>query len=267
MRTKPLIHLIILAFFTIVLSQLACSLGSNVVVETVVVVVTPTEAEQHEGPVESEETPELVEPTELPVTETSLVEETPIETSMKELPVQVMDYYSGVPISYDEIDDFDESWAKIGWYQYWAIEDSPTDFVIRAKATWSSASETANWFQSGCGFVFHITDEDNHYLTYLGLDGKAYFQRVYRGESKILGSGYYGKVNIPEGNADLMLMVYGDRIYFYVDGKQVYKGFDSTMIGKLKDGDVALTLVSGTNKDYGTRCQMTDIELWGLSTP
>ena len=32
----------------------------------------------------------------------------------------------------------------------------------------------------------------------------------------------------------------------------------------LEEGELSLTLLSGTNKDYGTRCEMTNIELWEL---
>ena len=27
-------------------------------------------------------------------------------------------------------------------------------------------------------------------------------------------------------------------------------------------GDLALTVLSGTNKDYGTRCEVTDLRVW-----
>jgi hypothetical protein len=257
--------LTILAFLAIVVSQFACGLGSEE--EPTIEEITPTEIEQQAGPVETQEPIEpTVEPEE-PTVEPTLVEETPEDASIAELPSEIMDYYSGTPVSYLTIDDFEESWAQIGWYQYWTIEDSPTNFVIRTNATWSSASDTANWNQSGCGFVFHVTDEKNHYIAYLGLDGNVYVQRMVQGEAKLVGSGYYDTVDVPEGSADLMLMVLGDKIYFFVDGSQVYKGIDSILTGKLKSGDLALTLVSGTNKGYGTRCQMTGIELWDLGEP
>jgi len=31
---------------------------------------------------------------------------------------------------------------------------------------------------------------------------------------------------------------------------------------KILRGDVGLSLLSGTNKDFGTRCEMTEIRLW-----
>jgi len=252
-------YFILLAVLVLAASQISCKVilkdepATAEPTPTQIVESTPTQMEQL---VESVETQE---PTEAPILEPTFVEET-LEISLaEELPEEVLDYYSGTSTSYTTVVDFDEKWAQIGWYQYWKIEDSPTNFVIRTDATWSSASNTANWHQSGCGFVFHITDNKNHFVAYLGLDGHVYIQRVYQGKSNIVGSSYFGKVDVPEGNAELMLMVYGDRMYFFVNSKQVYKGNDTLLTGKLNSGDL--------NKDFGTRCQMTSTELWDLGKP
>jgi hypothetical protein len=61
--------------------------------------------------------------------------------------------------TYYAIEDFDESWAQINWYSWWHTGYSPTNFVIRADASWDSASNKANWWNSGCGFVFREKDE------------------------------------------------------------------------------------------------------------
>jgi hypothetical protein len=62
------------------------------------------------------------------------------------------------------------------------------------------------------------------------------------------------------GSADVILAVQDGTISYYVDGKRVFQRENS----ELKEGDLALTLNSGTNKDFGTRCKMTDIEVWDL---
>jgi len=36
------------------------------------------------------------------------------------------------------------------------------------------------------------------------------------------------------------------------------------LTGALDSGDLAFILMSGTNKDYGTRCQMKNTDLWDL---
>ncbi len=168
------------------------------------------------------------------------------------------DYISTDRGTYFSLGDFSEAWAQINWYSYWSTFLLPTDFVIRADASWDSASESANWFNSGCGFVFREKDVDNHYLAYLGLDGNVYFERSYKGNWKRLGHSWYGNLDIPKGSASIMLVVEGDSFTFFVNGERVRTQIDSAM----KEGDLALTLLSGTNAGYGTRCNMDNIELW-----
>ena len=55
-----------------------------------------------------------------------------------------------------------------------------------------------------------------------------------------------------------MLVVDDKRISFYVNGERVATAYD----GSLNAGNIALTLLSGTNKDYGTRCTMSNIDLF-----
>jgi hypothetical protein len=132
--------------------------------------------------------------------------------------------------------------------------------VIRADAEWDSASDKADWWNSGCGFIFREQDVDNHYLAYLGLDGRVYFTRFVRGRWSALGSRYYEKVGIPDGSADIELVVEGDKFTFFVNGEQVHTRQDTS----LPSGNLAFTLLSGTNKGYGTKCKMSNIDLWVL---
>jgi hypothetical protein len=156
--------------------------------------------------------------------------------------------------------EFDETWAQIDWYQWTYTDFSPTDFVIRGHAAWDSASDTANWFNSGCGFVFREKDVDNHYLAYLALDGWVYLSRHVRGVYADLGSSFYGNLDVPTGEANLMLAADGPDITFFVNGDPIHSRQDSG----LASGNLALTLISGTNKGYGTRCHLTELELWIL---
>jgi len=159
---------------------------------------------------------------------------------------------------FEALEDFDESWAQINWYQYLNTGYSPIEYVVQAHTWWSSASDKANWNTSGCGFVFGEQDTENHHLVYLGLDGYVYLARILGGKTTILAQKRYGKLDIPEGEADVMLVVNGTQIVYYVNGDQVVSAADRT----LKGGKLNLTLLSGTNSGYGTRCKMTAIGLW-----
>ncbi len=160
--------------------------------------------------------------------------------------------------TYYVMPNFDEKWAQINWYQWYPTFVSPTNFVIRGDLAWDSGSDTANWFASGCGFVFRAEDNDNHYVAWLTLDGYVSFVRQKSGYQTSLGSDYYGPLDKPSGNAEIMLIVDDTWILFYVNGKLVHRRQDQG----LTDGMLAYTLVSGTNKDFGTHCLLTNVELW-----
>lgn len=162
--------------------------------------------------------------------------------------------------TYYAIEDFDESWAQINWYSWWHTGYSPTNFVIRADASWDSASNKANWWNSGCGFVFREKDEYNFYAVQLALDGWVHLWRVVEDVEAPLGESYYGRVEVPSGEAEIMLVVEDTRITVFVNGDKVHSRQDSA----LPSGDLSLTLFSGINTGFGTRCRMTNIELWML---
>ncbi len=156
--------------------------------------------------------------------------------------------------------EFEESWAQINYYTWERIGLETDDFIIRAHLAWESASTSANYFSSGCGFVYGDKDESNHWVTFLGLDGIAHTIRSRTEGMWELEQGYYGRVDVPKGEADMMVVVADQFFTVYVNGKKLVRIYDPSYFG----GHVGLTLVSGTNAGFGTRCHMTDIELWDL---
>jgi hypothetical protein len=162
--------------------------------------------------------------------------------------------------SYKLLDPFDASWAQLNWYQWTPTGESPTDYVVRANATWDSASDKADWWNSGCGLVFRLANPDNHYAVSLGLDGYANMWRFRNGIFAELGRSFHGPVDVPRGSAELMLVVEGNQFTFYVDGERALQRQDSAH----PEGELAYTLNSGTNKDWGTRCQLNNVGLWTL---
>ena len=168
--------------------------------------------------------------------------------------------------TYESLLDFFREWAQINWYQWYDTGKAPTDFVVRADVAWQSASDKANWFNSGCGFVFREAPREgdeqvlNHYLAYLGLDGVVYMARQSNGQYAELGKANYGKVDVPQGQAQIMLAVEGEHFNFFVNDTHVLSMTD----GALDNGGLSYTLLSGTNRDFGTRCEMTNVGLWWL---
>ena len=161
---------------------------------------------------------------------------------------------------YYQIDDYDARWAQINWYQWEPTGFAPSNFVLRAEIAYDSASNSANWAYSGCGFVFRDTGNKNHYRVFYALDGYVYLTGL-KGETWLsLGRGYYGRSVVPSGHFSLILVAEGDSFTIFIDGEKMHSKQDAIH----SEGHLHYTLSSGTNKDYGTRCVMTEIELWEL---
>ena len=164
---------------------------------------------------------------------------------------------------YQALQPFEASWAQIDYYDFLPTGHSPGDFVLRADVQWESASERANFWNSGCGFVFRMNARGDHYLVFLGLDGNLYLYRKLDQVISRLGSGSYREEIRVSGSSQITLAVEGQWMTVFVNGEQVYRQSDDTFSAGL----LGYALASGTNKDFGTRCEMTNVELWEIGPP
>lgn len=163
---------------------------------------------------------------------------------------------------YFQLPDFDESWAQTRYYYPYPTGYTLTNFVLRTDAAWESASATAEWDLSGCGFLFHVIDSNNHMAVFFTMDGKAKFSHFLNGYYGGNGSGFYQTMKTPADGAELVLVVQDNNLNFLVNGEHVVKNKQAPR--ELSSGDLYYAILSGTNKDYGTHCTMTDVELWEL---
>jgi hypothetical protein len=161
---------------------------------------------------------------------------------------------------YKRLPTYDDSWAQINWFTWTPTGEEPDAFVLRTDVTWDSASTAANHFNTGCGFVFNEEDQDNFYMVYLGLDGEANMLRVKGGWIDAHWHKHYGKVGNPQGGAEFVLAVQDHTFTFLVDGEVALTVTDAKINGQ----KLGITINSGTNKSFGTRCRMEDIDLWTL---
>jgi hypothetical protein len=163
---------------------------------------------------------------------------------------------------YSPLMDFNRSLAKINYID----SGEPTGFVVenfavKAKFAWNTASDQTNWDRSGCGLFFGFQDGTKYDYFYLGLDGYA---NLFRPDPKstqlfpIAKMRYSGKLSIPEGDAEVLLVVVNKHVYFYVNDEKVLDAYDALMV----PGHLIYTLVSGTNKGFGTSCAITEAGLW-----
>jgi hypothetical protein len=162
---------------------------------------------------------------------------------------------------YHRIYNFDESWPQIDWYQWWRTDYSPESFVLRVDASWDSASMTANWENSGCGIIFSDRGVNDHSSVFLTMDGYVRTHKYKGGYLYEQQCGYYGKFEIPYDSAELIVVVEDQWLTVLVNGQQIVH-YQDAYISK---GYLALSLVSGTNKDFGTRCTMQNIDFWDIT--
>jgi hypothetical protein len=162
---------------------------------------------------------------------------------------------------YIEFGDFSYEWAQLGFYNWLPIADSVGDFHMSAHFKWDSALKNSD--TAGCGFIFGIQPNDDHYAIFLDRT-KVYFLITDRtvGFSRTVtptrGTGQV-KFEYP-AEADFTLIVNGISAYVLVDGEMV--GEYTLAKSRAPIGGLGLSVLSGTNKGYGTRCEMTELRLW-----
>jgi len=166
--------------------------------------------------------------------------------------------------------DFSYEWAQMNYYDFYDTGLIVDNFAVKAHFKWSSA--IANPEPSGCGFAYRVGDNASHYLVYLdraAVNMGVYVPNIDRSGSYQIGaaqgSGHMKQAFGNPAEADFALVVNEGNAYAYVDGefKAQYNLYSDYY--KYKQGALAFTIVSGTNKDFGTKCDMTNVELWKVN--
>lgn len=155
--------------------------------------------------------------------------------------------------------NFKEEWAQIGYFRWWDYSvKTKEQFVFKAHFNWSTASSTPD--PSGCGVVFGIQENGDYYVVFLAHDSIRF--RMNRGENLYSVGKTSGKGTVKFGNpaeSDFVLAVNNGMAYVSVDGEVTSY---TLSVDQTAAGNIAMSLRSGTNRDYGTRCEMTDLVLW-----
>jgi hypothetical protein len=157
-----------------------------------------------------------------------------------------------------ELDTFNESWPQINWYQWWPVSETFGDFVFKGHFEWSTASATPE--DSGCGIVFGVQENNDHYGVFLTHNRILFLMNrgTYSYEvGKTRGSGRVNFTNPAE--SDFAIAVKGQSAFVVVDDVATEYTLSADQTTK---GQFAYSLLSGTNKEYGTRCEMSDLMLW-----
>ncbi len=159
--------------------------------------------------------------------------------------------------TFTDIPEFHQERAKIDYYMWWPVAKQPhihDAFVFRGHFGWSVASQASDL--SGCGIVFGVRSDGFHYAVFLDRS-RIVFLRSGWEVGKTRGT---GRVNIAAPyEAEVAVIVNGKTGYVLVNGQATqYSLMDEQPAG----GTFALSVLSGINKDYGTRCDITNAYLW-----
>ena len=164
-----------------------------------------------------------------------------------------------------EFDNSTEEWAQLDWYKPSELLTQASDFYVSAHFKWTSAYRNAA--ESGCGIVFAATEVGDHYAVFLDrskiifLDNSrsaSYSRPV--GTTRGTGIVKFDNPFDKPVEAEFTLIVQDAYAYVLVNGEVV--GEYTLSQSRSLDGLIGLALLSGTNKDFGTRCEMTNLRVW-----
>ena len=217
------------------------------------------------------------EPT-LTATATVIPTKTPRPTATPNLAAtqQYDDFFAVVQKSYEagqiprtggkylELDDYQDEVAIKLSYAYAETGVSAKNFIVRGDFEWSNAVNTTNI--SGCGFVFRVQQNTDHYLIILdAFSGVKLASSTDRGTYS-MGSPQNGDKKISDFGpgpyqAAFTLVVNDLKSYVYVN--DVYQGEYKLLDYRITDsGLLSGAVLSATSEGYGTRCKITNTQAW-----
>lgn len=174
--------------------------------------------------------------------------------------------------TYIKLDDYSDELASNYGYRWDPTGMKAKDFIIRASFDWEVANQK-NY--SGCGYLFRQEEPSasNNFGAYyyiVTLDGINGILFSYTGGSSTGVANYtvplVKKLEKPDVGsnpyqAEFTLVVNDTAAYTYVNGnlftEHKLKGNWLT-----ESGSISSLILTGSEKDYGTRCKITNAELW-----
>jgi hypothetical protein len=136
----------------------------------------------------------------------------------------------------------------------------PEEFLVISKVKWSHAPGRITDSAASCGFTFRFNNDDKSYFAVISADGNTRFinadDKYWRGldHKMILSQSFTATTD----EVEFVMAVMPERFVLAIDGEIILDNpmkWDST-------GYFGYALISGTNRDYGTRCTFTDTTLF-----
>jgi len=163
---------------------------------------------------------------------------------------------------YYYLDNFSDEWAQLQWYQWIRRSGiTMTNFVLRSKIQYESASDTPNWGDSGCGWYFRGKDTNNHLTAYYAMDGNVRVIGYKEGRLLSYGQKSVGASAV-RGDIDFVLYANGKNVGVLINGAPALER-DDVVVDDIESALFSVTF-SGTNKDFGIRCRYSEVEFMVL---
>jgi hypothetical protein len=162
--------------------------------------------------------------------------------------------------------DYEKYLAQLDEVKYFTVGSLTRDlqdFVLRSDIAWKIASENAHMDYSGCGFWFGGNAfHKSFHRVIMTLDGNITLSRCLDCDYlETVVRAYYGELDYMQGEAEMILIVEGDTIQVFLNGKRVIIVDDQ----KSSRGIFGYIVGSGINTSYGTFCSFTNFEIWDLN--
>ena len=173
-------------------------------------------------------------------------------------------YISTTEGRYVELDDYQAEYPLKLSYTWTETGVTAKNFIVRADFEWSNAVRTVN--TSGCGFVYRMQPNEDHYLIFLdAFSGVKLASSTDRGTYS-MGSPQKGEAKVSDFGpgpyeATFTLIVNDLQTYVYVN--DVYFGEYKLLDYRITDsGPLAAAVLAAVSEGYGTRCKMTNVRAW-----
>jgi len=162
------------------------------------------------------------------------------------------------------LDDYKDEVANKLDYAYAETGVSAKNFIVRGDFEWSNAVNTTNI--SGCGFVYRVQPNMDHYLIVLdAFSGAKLASSTDRGTYS-MGSPQKGDEKLTDFGSDpyhatFTLVVNNLKSYIYVN--DIYQGEYKLLDYRITEsGLLSGAVLSATSEGYGTRCKITNTQAW-----
>lgn len=187
---------------------------------------------------------------------------------------EASDIYSVVQALYDQgkittangyfqdLPEWSGNLARTWTFDLEPIMDSfATDFVLVMDVSWEIEDPATDWGAAGCGVAFRISNEFSDYYTYFVTMDKQinFFQVTPRGGTKFTSR--WGDFDHMQDSTTIIITVEGSDFRAYNADLELK---DTRNGAELVDGYLAFMIVSGSNKEPGTQCEFTNMDLWHL---